>query len=87
MGTSKRVYGDSLALMAQLTAAAYLRVNDAAWRLLSDGPLRKQGVPEREARLNLYRDIPQFDSSCIKKLLPIKDGHRVVMTTFYYYLV
>ena len=37
--------------MAQLTAAAYLRVNDAAWRLLSDGPLGKQGAPQREGSL------------------------------------
>ena len=61
--------------MAQLTAAAYLRVNDAAWRLLSDGPLGKQGAPEKDAWLSLYPDIPQFDSSSIEKLLPIKDGY------------
>ena len=51
--------------MAQLTAAAYLRVNDAAWRLLSDGPLGKQGAPEKEALLNLYLNILQFAKRCI----------------------
>ena len=52
-------------MMAQLTAAAYLRVNDAAWRLLSDGPLGKQGAPERKAWLTIYP---------IEKFLPIKAG-------------
>ena len=46
-----------LALTAQLKAAVDLRVNDAAWRLLSDGPLGKQGAPEREARLTIYNLI------------------------------
>ena len=48
--------------MAQLTAAVDLRVNDAAWRLLFDGPLGKQGAPEREVRLTILPEILQFDS-------------------------
>ena len=46
-----------LALTAQLTAAVDLRVNDAAWRLLSDGPLGKLGAPEREVRSTIYNLI------------------------------
>ena len=56
-----------LALTTQLTAAVDLRVNDAAWRLLSDGPLGKQGAPEREARLTIYNLIMNTDRNILEK--------------------